>query len=538
VRVLPLERVVSPVPVFDASTLGLLRWVSERYVSPLAAVIARAAPPRVASEEEAADGARARPARPVAPGPASSALPAYRGGGALLRALADPGDPRPEAFALRPAPEDEAAVCVEAVAACLGSGRRALVLVPEADPTPATARAVLGAFGRRAVAYLGGGRRERYRAWLSAASGAHDVVVATRPGVFVPIADLGLVYVSRESHPALREDRAPYYHVRDVALERARLEGAVVVLEALCPSAETAALGLARVEPPARRWPPVEVVRPGPEGRAPRLVQALRSARRGFVLASTPGYGVARVCRSCGEPAACAACGGLLRLAAGEVRCVVCDARGRCASCGGSSFGVRRGGAERVEEWAAPLASVPVRAVDRPRLPGAGEILVGGPDDVHDLGVGGLDLVAVLDADRAGRRPGLASSERALATWFEAVGWARPTGRAIVQASDPADPAVQALVRGNADRFHERERARRADAGFPVGAAVFRVVGGAALAERLGALDPITLLASETAGRTVCLLALEPGRVRPFGRAMRELAADGTVERVEAEPHL
>jgi primosomal protein N' (replication factor Y) (superfamily II helicase) len=307
----------------------------------------------------------------------------------------------------------------------------------------------------------------------------------------------------------------------------------------VCPSSEVASMRLREVAPSTRRWPKVEVVRPGAEGRAPRVVQALRGARRAFVFSPLPGYGIAQVCRSCGAPAACAACGGTLRQEEGAVRCVVCEAAGRCAACGSGDFGIRRGGAERVEEWVARVAAVPVARPSRPRLPKAsGEILVGGPEDVRDLGPGSLDLVAVLDADRAARRPGLAARERALATWMEAVGWARPDGRAIVQATHPGDPAVQALVRGNPDRFHERERARRAEAGFPVGAAVFRVVGDERLPAEIDALGSLTALVTSLGGRTVCLLALDLDRVPAFGASMRALAARGVVERVEAEPHL
>jgi primosomal protein N' len=194
-----------------------------------------------------------------------------------------------------------------------------------------------------------------------------------------------------------------------------------------------------------------------------------------------------------------------------------------------------------VEEWAAAAASVPVRRVPqkgRPRLPVDGEILVGGPEAVRDLGPGGLDLVAVLDADLAERRPGLASRERALSTWMEAVGWARPEGRAIVQTERSTDTAIQALVRGNPDRFHEDERRRRETAGFPVGAAVFRIAGPPALEAELKALRPTTLLVSSVGDQTVCLLALEPDRVPELGRTVRELAARDLVTRVEAEPHL
>ena len=540
-RMLPVRKVVSPVRSFDDRGLALLRWVSERYVAPLATVIARAIPPRVASEETADAAARSRLTNADAEWregpPAGEALAGYRGGADLLRALRDGAG----ACSLRPAPEDEQSVAVETVETCLGSGRRAVVLVPEAAPVPATASAILDAVGDRAVLFLGGDKRTRYRTWLEIAAGRYDVVIGTRPAVFAPLDRVGLVYVARESHPAHREDRAPYYHVRDVALERARLEDAVCVLAAMCPSAETAALGAPEVVPAARRWPPVEVVRPGPEGRAPRLVKALASATRAFVFSPLPGAGVAQVCRTCGAPAACASCGGLLRAAGGAVTCVVCGAPGRCRACGGSSFGVRRGGAEHVETWAARASSVPVRRLreDEPaRLPGAGEILIGGPDDVRDLGPGDLDLVAVLDADLAERRPGLAARERSLSTWMEAVGWARPHGRAIVQSSSPADPLVQALVRGNADRFHADERRRRAEAGLPIGAAVFRITGGDALGAELERVGPVTLLVSAHEGRTVCLLALDPDRVAVLGTRLRELAADGTVDRVEAEPHL
>jgi primosomal protein N' (replication factor Y) len=531
-RMLAVRAVLSPIRFFDDPALSLFRWVSERYVAPLAAVIGRSHPPRVVSEEAIPGPERGAVARPrVHAGPVA----AYRGGAELLAATRGVGA---AAFVLRPAPEDEAAAAVETVGTCLAAGRRAIVLVAEASPVPSTAAALRDAFGDRVALHLGGDKRSRYRSWLDIRGGSADVVVGTHASVFSPVRDLGLVYVARESHGAHREDRAPYYHVRDVALARARIDGATCVLEALCPSSESAALGLPSAAPAQRRWPPVEVVKPGPEGRAPRLVRALRETTRGFLYAPVPGYGIAQVCRNCGAPAACARCGGMLRAAEGAVRCVVCEAPGRCASCGASRFGIRRGGAERVEEWAAAVTPVPVRRVQRPRVPKAREVLVGGPEAVRDLGTVDLDLVGVLDADLAGRRPGIGAREQALTTWMEVVGWARPRGRAIVQASQTGDPAVQALVRGNPDRFHRDEAARRRDAGFPVGAAVFRVVGTSELERHLAALDPVTLIATSVDEQAVCLVAFDPSAVATFGRLARELAANGVLTRVEAEPHL
>jgi primosomal protein N' (replication factor Y) len=538
-RVADVRACISPVRFFDVRMLEVLRWVSERYVAPLATVIARSHPPRVASEEAGlgiAGGVGLGGGR-SAPSARSDRLGAYADGGTLLDALRGGAG---GSFVVRPAPADEVALAVECVLEALAGGRSVVVLVPEVEPLPATAAAVLEAVGSMGVLFAGGDRRERYRRWLEIAGGRFRAVVGTRPAVFAPVPDLGLVYVARESHTLHREERAPYHHVRDVALARGRVEGATVVLSALCPSIEAQIGGHVEVVPRRRAWPPVEVVAPGPEGRAPRLVSALRSARRGFLYAPLPGYGVARVCRGCGEPAACAACGGTLRAAEGIVRCVVCGADGRCARCGATSFGIARGGAERVEEWARAVATVPVRRVGRepPRAPREAEVLVGGVEAVKDLGPLDLDLVGILDADLASRRPGLSARERALATWFEVASWASARGRIIVQTRAPNDPAVQALVAGNPDRFARSEIPRRAHAGFPIGGPVFRVVGSPALEDALRGLAPRTLLTSRVEGQTVCLVALDPGPTRPFSTALRSLAERGVVTRVEAEPHL
>jgi hypothetical protein len=123
-------------------------------------------------------------------------------------------------------------------------------------------------------------------------------------------------------------------------------------------------------------------------------------------------------------------------------------------------------------------------------------------------------------------------------TWFEAAAWARPDGRVIVQTNASNDPAVQALVSGGPERFHRSEAPRRAEAGFPVGAPVFRVAGGPDLERELQALAHRPLLSSIVGGATICLVALDPEQVPRFGDAMRRLAAGGVVTRVEAEPQL
>ena len=239
---------------------------------------------------------------------------------------------------MRPAPEDEQTLAVEAVRAA-GSGRRAVVIVPEASPVPATVSALRAVFDDRVVVFAGGDARQRYRMWLRIRAGDADIVVGTRPAVFAPLSEIGLLWVARESHPAHREERAPYHHVRDVALRRGALVGAVTVLAAACPSTETAALGLPTVASATKRWPNVEVVRPGAEGRAPRLVRALGDVRRAFLFSPLPGYGVAQVCRTCGAPAACATCGGTCVPPAGESGASSARRRGGAPPAGGRRSG-------------------------------------------------------------------------------------------------------------------------------------------------------------------------------------------------------
>jgi primosomal protein N' (replication factor Y) (superfamily II helicase) len=529
-----VRRVRSGVRFFDGSMLKLLRWTSERYIAPLATVIERSHPPRVASEEGG--------------GPAGEELLAGTAPGTTTW--------------VRPLPGREADECVAAVHTCLSAGRSALVLVPEVEPLPATARVVLQSFGERAVLFAGGQPRQRYRTWLDIKAGRFEVVVGTRPAVFAPLSDLGLVWISREVHPGHREDRSPYYHVRDVAMARASLHGAACVLASLSPSVETAAAaaaGTIRTRRPPRTTeraaaPLVETAPPEAEDRSARLGALLKRGRSAALILSRRGYGVARVCRTCGEPASCALCRGPIVLEEGSARCRVCGSPGRCASCGGGTFGVERGGTERIAEWAARQSAAPVdlEAEGRaPPPPAPDRVLVGTASAVKDVGVVRLDVVAVLDPDRALARPGIHAGEQALATWMEAAAWAGPRsegGRVLLQTRRPGHPAAQALIRWDPLPYLLGEAGLRAEAGFPPNHPVFRVAGTSpALEAALLAAGAGSVLATggergEGGGRaeigTVCLVAVPPEALPGLRRAILRLAADGVVTRVEAEPQL
>jgi primosomal protein N' (replication factor Y) len=374
---------------------------------------------------------------------------------------------------------------------------------------------------------------------------------------------LGLIWVSRECHPGHREDRSPYYHVRDVASLRSVAAGAACVLSSYSPSVDTAAAiagGLARAARPPRdveraAAPLVETVAPEAEDRSGRLTALVRTSRSAALLVTRRGYGLARVCRSCGSSAACASCGGPLVAEAGRLACRACGADARCGSCGSTSFGVERRGTERIAEWARRVAHAPVALADEDgegggAAPAATGITVGTAAAVKDVGPLRLDLVAILDPDRALARPGLHAGEQVLATWMEAAAWAGPRskgGRVLLQTRHPGAPAAQALVRWDPLRFLEAESRRRTDAGFPPNHPVFRVEGpmGGELEADLRALDPVAMLVTTGAGRepaagglTICLVTVRPQALASFRTEVLRLAALGTVTRVEADPHL
>jgi primosomal protein N' (replication factor Y) (superfamily II helicase) len=519
--------------------------MAERYVVPLSVAIGATHPARVASEE-AGRG-------PVdAPKPVNQGWPqvlrGYEGGSTLTEACRSGTG----TFAVRPLPSEEGSACLEAVAACLAGGRHAVVVVPEGEPLPATARLLADTFGDVALLYVGGEPRERYRSWLDMLAGRYGLVIGTRPSVFAPVARLGLVWVHREVHPGHREERAPRHHVRDVALARARLEDAVCVVSGLVPSAETAAavdageIDVVRAARDRERSaaPLVETAGPARDGRSPRLARLLREARGAFLLASFQGFGVARVCRRCGEPARCRVCAGLLTVRGESTACAVCGAPGTCPVCGSTRFGVEPGGTEHLQGWASRVSRLPVDRVEAGEdavAPGVGRVIVGTAAAVKDFGPVRVPVVAILDPDRARRRGGLAAPEQALATWSEAAAWAGPRGdggRVLLQTAEPGDPAIQALVRWDPAPFLRSEHRRRRDAGFPPGHPVFRVVGSPELPDSLAALRPVNLLTSAAEGETVCLVTLQRDAVPGFRERAVRWAEDGTVARVEAEPQL
>src|SRR5947199_7745084 len=160
-------------------------------------------------------------------------------------------------------------VYLDVLRSVVASGNGPIRLVPDNARTPQTLARVRGVFGDQvAVLHSGLSDGERADAWRALRRGERRVAVGPRSAVFAPVQRLGAIVVDEEHEPSYKQGTAPRYHARDVARERARLEGARVILGSATPSLETlhlAATGkVVRFELPdrigARPLPPVEVI--------------------------------------------------------------------------------------------------------------------------------------------------------------------------------------------------------------------------------------------------------------------------------------
>ena len=128
-------------------------------------------------------------------------------------------------------------VYLQAIEAALAAGRTACVLVPEISLTPQTVGRFRGRFGDTvAVMHSRMSQGERYDQWDFIRSGAARVVVGARSALFTPMANLGLIVIDEEHEGSYKQDSAPRYHARDVAVWMARRSGAAVVLGSAPPS--------------------------------------------------------------------------------------------------------------------------------------------------------------------------------------------------------------------------------------------------------------------------------------------------------------
>ena len=510
-RLARLRRVVSGVALLTPATLELCRAVAAEYAGTLSDVVRLAVPGRHAGAEDAVLGAAPAVHDPVVLGEDLHGWERHSAGPAFLAHVRDGGSPR--AVATFAPGTDPAALLALAARATLASGRTALLVVPDhrdLDRLSAALDRVVPEGHVRLEAEAG--PSPRYRAFLEALTGRARVVAGTRAAVFAPLPNLGLVAVLDDGDDSHADQRAPYPHVREVAVLRAEQTGAAALFAGRTRTAETQLLlesGWAR---------PVLATRDVVRASSPRIAVAgtsghdaqdplaaaarlpsdgwrvLREAvRRGPVLVQVPrtGYVPTLACQACREPARCTSCHGPLAVTgAGErASCRWCGRPATdwvCPNCGDDRFRAVVTGARRTaEELGRAFPGVDVRTSGGSQVldtvPDRPSLVISTPG-AEPVAPAGYAAALLLDGWALLARPDLRAQEEAFRRWTAAASLVRPAseGGAVVVVADPQAAAVQALVRWDPAGFAERELAQRRELDLPPAARFAGLIGVAA----------------------------------------------------------
>jgi len=437
-------------------------------------------------------------------------------------------------------------VYLRAIDAALARGNSALMLVPEIGLTPAVAAQFQHRFGERvAILHSAFHDTERAQQWRRIRSGAAGVVVATRSGVFAPLRNLGLIVVDEEHDQSYKQQEAPRYHGRDVAVVRARDNHAVVVLGSATPSLESrynAERGrYTRLELPERierrPLPQVQLIDMRQEFLETRkqatfsrpLIDAvtarLANGEQTMLLLNRRGFSSFAACRACGQRLECVNCSVTLTYHRRDRRmlCHYCNystrVPDRCPKCDSEYMQFLGTGSERVEEElhsAFPRARV--ARLDRDTVRGKRDyevILSGFREGAFDILVGtqmiakghdipNVTLVGVVNADIGLGLPDFRSAERTFQLLTQAAGRAgrgETPGIVLIQTINPDHYAIRCAAAQNYEMFYAKEIEFRRMMWYPPFGALANVVVRAAREEdaltRSGALGRLLQPAPE-----------------------------------------
>jgi primosomal protein N' (replication factor Y) len=403
-------------------------------------------------------------------------------------------------------------VYLRGVEAALASGRSALILVPEIALTPRLAGLLRGRFGNDvAILHSALGVGERRDEWWRVRGGEARVVVGARAAALAPVEKIGLVVVDEEHETTYKQEETPRYNARDVAIKRAKDEGAVVVLGSATPSLNSYSHAMAgryslaslperiggRALADVQLIDMKDVVRE--EGTETILSRPLREAleirfsagEQALILLNRRGYTSQLVCRQCGLAANCSECSVALTLHK-KGSLAVCHYCGlgrptpeRCDVCRGEYLRHRGYGTERVEEVVNELFdTVRVARMDRDtmRRKGSHEALIArfasGKLDLlvgtqmlakgHDFPA--VTLVGVLAADAGLGVPDFRAAERTFQLLTQVAGRAgrgdRP-GEVLIQTFSPEHYSLQYAYAQDYEGFYSEEMRFRRALGYP-----------------------------------------------------------------------
>ncbi len=402
-------------------------------------------------------------------------------------------------------------VYLEAVAEVLAQGRQGLVLLPEIALTVDFLERLEARFGARPAEWHSGATMsERRRCWRAVASGEAQLVVGARSALFLPFQDLGLIVVDEEHDGSYKQEDGVCYHARDMAVMRASITRASVVLATATPSLETWANAEAgkytRLDLPERfgtaKLPEMAAIDMRSEPMQPNqwISPTLRAEMRksyaegsqSLLFLNRRGFAPLTLCRACGAQVGCDSCDARMvehkfqnRLICHQCgawkpipeTCPSCDVTGKMAALGP--------GVERIAEEVAevfPEAKVEILSSDlsdsarglKERIEaiaaGEADIIIGTQMVAKGHNFPHLTLVGVVDADLGLQGGDLRAAEKSFQLIRQVAGRAgraEKPGRALLQSFQPAHPVIEAILSGDEEAFWREEAKARQAAHMP-----------------------------------------------------------------------
>jgi primosomal protein N' (replication factor Y) len=413
------------------------------------------------------------------------------------------------------------AVYLAGMRSVLDAGRSAILLVPEIGLTPAVAADLHQVFGDEvAILHSALSDAERAEQWHRIKRGEARMVVGTRSAVFAPVADLALIIVDEEHDSSYKQEETPRYHARDIAVVRASMANAVVVLGSATPSLESyynakknkyALIELPdRVE--KRPLPEVEIVDMRQEFQetgqeqvisrklAAEIKERLERKEQAMVLLNRRGYSPVVLCRTCGKKLECTNCAIALTHHKREHK-MVCHYCGyvapvpkACVHCGSEYVYFLGTGSEKLEELLHGMfPQARIARLDRDTVrsqedferalnalnEGQLDLLVGTQMIAKGHDIHGVTLVGVVGADAALGFPDFRAAERTFQLLTQVAGRAgrgQSPGKVILQTYFQDHYAVQYAAQHDFEGFYDKELQFRSWMHYPPYSALANVL--------------------------------------------------------------
>jgi len=403
-------------------------------------------------------------------------------------------------------------VYLQSIAHALELGLSSIILVPEISLTPQTVARFKARFGDKiAVLHSRLLGSKRISEWHRISSGAAQIVIGPRSAVFAPLKNLGLIVVDEEHETSYKQEDVPRYNARDVAIKRAELSKAIVILGSATPSLESfyaAKNGkFTLIELPeridSRLLPAVDIVDMREEmtraKKIPIFSQKLKEwiekdiaeKKQVILFLNRRGFSTFINCRKCGYVIKCKRCSVSLTYHFDKKKlvCHHCNFNMAppeiCPECNASYLKYWGLGTEKVESEAHrlfPQASIARMDTDATHKRGAhNKILLKFKDAHLDILIGtqmiakGLDfpkvtLVGVISADTALNLPDFRSAERTFNLLTQVAGRAGRGdlgGRVIIQSYTPGHYSIQASKNHDYNTFYDKEISLRKELYLP-----------------------------------------------------------------------